>query len=232
MAQSLSEQDLYDLVGAKTHLKPKSVERVWDVIKEIITSELQNNDSINLRNFGTFKKVAKGGDDEWVLNSFGLQEKKYIAPYDFVTFEPSKNYIALVNSGYTKPMTRKSLMKYEETETVDTSDMANDIAVDPSVLEIVDKVFKDKEKPRRTHHFSDGTQLPYKGKKVKCLDTGVTYNSILEMSQHIPVPYMRLYRGLRDGKTQICGFTFEMEDDFIDKKENEFDKQIREENLH
>ena len=58
MAQSLSEQDLYDLVGAKTHLKPKSVERGWDVIKEIITSELQNNGSINLRNFGTFKKVA------------------------------------------------------------------------------------------------------------------------------------------------------------------------------
>ncbi len=231
MAQSLSEQDLYDLVGAKAHLKPKSVERIWSAIKEIITSELQNNGSINLRNFGTFKKVTKGGDDEWVFNSFGLQEKKYIEPYDFVTFEPSKNYIALVNSGYTKPLTRKSLMKYEETETVDTSDMANDIAVDPSVLEIVDKVLKEKENPikRKKRKHRD---MPYQGKKVKCIDTGVTYNSILEMSQHIPVPYMRLYRGLRDGKTQICGFTFEMEDDFINKKENEFDKQIREKDLH
>lgn len=99
MAKELSSKQLYELIGAKIGLSPKTVGRVWNTMLDTICGELLSNDHITIDNLGRFQKVKRGGKDEWFTNEDGLQEKRYVELFDYVSFVPSKNFVNKINVG-------------------------------------------------------------------------------------------------------------------------------------
>ena len=49
--------------------------------------------------------------DEIFFNEFGVPEKRYVEPKDFVEFIPNKNFIELLNGQRITTMSKKALMK-------------------------------------------------------------------------------------------------------------------------
>ena len=72
MAQSLSENDIYDLVATKSDCASRTSKRVINNLILLIVNELKNNERITINGLGTFKLEHKGGQDEWYINSIGL----------------------------------------------------------------------------------------------------------------------------------------------------------------
>lgn len=111
MSKKLSQKDFYEIIGAKVNITPRTVQKIWGNVLELIASELRNNGTITIENFGRFDSVKKGGKDEWFTNAFGLQEKRYVEPFDFVEYQPSRNFINYVNEGLVDSGAKNRLQK-------------------------------------------------------------------------------------------------------------------------
>ena len=65
----------------------------------LIASELQNNSYIRIKNIGKFSVEQRGGADEWIQNSFGQMQKRYVEPFIVQELPMEKALCsALVNS--------------------------------------------------------------------------------------------------------------------------------------
>lgn len=219
MGRAMSQKDFYDIIGIKSNLSPNTIKKVWKNIQELIISELQNNDSIVFENFGKFKVVQKGGKDEWFENALGLQEKKYVEPFDFVEFEPSKNFVNTINSASLERITRA---KFDKNETTDYQDILSDLDVDKSVNEIVRSLLDKKNKKnvkakQRNEIYKNGETLGYanvyKGKEVKCINNGVIYKSTYQISKMLKIRIEKLYQNFNKGIMEVDGYIFEFVDE-------------------
>ena len=183
MPKVMSQKDFNDLVGLKCNLKPKTIEKVWYAIQDLIVSELQHTESITLQNFGKFTTVRKGGTDEWITNNFGKMEKKYIEPFDFVEFEPSKNFINYINTGEKPRVTRAYLNKMKnKDETLTYDKILDEIVFEKEVTDLIEdamnfkrtkgeKLGKDKRNGR--HIYCSTNDKKYRSVRSACIDLGI-----------------------------------------------------------
>lgn len=227
----ISHYDLLDLIGAKSNLSPKTVERMLKAMQEIIISELQNEGYITFNNFGRFELSKKGGTDEWVTNSLGLPEKRYIDVFDYVDFKPSKNYISKINKTHQDRITRAT---FDESEVYDSEkDIVNDMELPPSTSEMVRKLLDKKKqklenKAKRDKEKKDNNisyKEVYEAKPVKCITNNTIYPSTCQASQKLNIRLEKLYKSFHKGVMEVDGYVFE----FVDKKL--LDKKIADKDL-
>ena len=210
MSRAFSQTDFYELIGAKSRVVPKTAKKVWEAIQDIIVSELQNESYITLENFGKFEITIKGGTDEWFTNSYGIQEKKYIQPFEYVEFTPSKNYINRINSTQQKRIT-KAMFGSDELASYD--DMIEDMA-EPSVTEVVKGLLDKNGKALKPIKSKQPRYTDIKmGKPILCLNNNTIYRTTHEISKKLGISPQRLYYNFNRGKMSVCGYDFK----FIDK---------------
>ena len=111
MPRELTQKDINDIIAVKSGITTTTYRRIRENELRLIISELQNNSYIKLQDFGEFKVKHEGGKDEIFFNEFGVPEKRYVEPKDFVEFIPNKNFIELLNGQRITTMSKKALMK-------------------------------------------------------------------------------------------------------------------------
>ncbi len=218
MAKGLYDNDIYDLVGLKAGCSSRTVKRVWENMQKLILSELQNNGKIVFSNFGSFSLVAKGGNDEWVVNSKGMTEKKYIEEYDFIEFAPSKKIIDDLNSityePIDKPKTNTKIKRnhkkvlYNPNDGIEEADYVNDIIKnkghDPNTFEMVTSIIN--------HKLAEKSGDANKYRRIKCLNNGKIYDSPNQARLDLDISINKMYDRIRKNfqEFEIDGYEFEM----------------------
>ena len=89
MPRELTQKDINDIIAVKSGITTTTYRRIRENELRLIISELQNNSYIKLQDFGEFKVKHEGGKDEIFFNEFGVPEKRYVEPKDFVEFIPN-----------------------------------------------------------------------------------------------------------------------------------------------
>lgn len=218
MAKAFSMKDFYEVVGVKSGLSPKTTKRVWGRFIDLIISELQNNSYIQINGFGSFKSIRKGGTDEpWFNEELGIMTKRYVEPYDYVEFNPSKFFIEEVNA----KCKRIYKPKFENDEELDEDSILLEQQKDPSLEEKMFQLLKNKKerKPKeraRDALYQQGLNQG-KGDKVKPKPLRVTdskgnvkeYPSIYNCATQLGIRPIKLSQYLNKLNMECEGYTFE-----------------------
>lgn len=225
MGKAMSSKDFCDIIGVKCGVSSPTVKRVWKNIKELIISELQNNSYILLENFGKFEIVKKGGKDEWFENQMGIQEQKYVEPFDFVEFKPNTNFINSVNNGIVDSWSK---YRFENDELTTYDKILLEIETDPTTDEILFELLKRKKKRHikeatRDKLYQQGKNLGKsnltKGKPIRCITTGIEYKSVYGASQDLKIRPIKLYQHFNKGIFLVDGYEFEYIEENVEKEE-------------
>jgi len=98
--QAAPFSDLLKVVSYKAHLKPKTIQKVYDAIYEYIVEELQLREAVYLKGMGYFGAIPKGGYDKLMPETFGSAKMvyKYVPPYFAIRFKATEKFMESVNS--------------------------------------------------------------------------------------------------------------------------------------
>lgn len=217
---ALSYLDFIELLGAKTSLSSKTIRRVLKSFEDIIISELQNEGKINIQNFGKFEVELKGGEDEWIPNELGIPEKRYVDIYNYINFIPSKNYIKKLNEDTQERITRAMFDDF-----VSDDDLKKECKVKSTselILEMMakqkDKKENDKKAMQERKENNVTYRNTYKGKPLKCLTNGITYNSTYHAGKELGIRLDKMYYSFYRDDMIVDGYEFEFVDEELCKK--------------
>lgn len=212
MPRELTQKDINDIIAVKSGITTTTYRRIRENELRLIISELQNNSYIKLQDFGEFKVKHEGGKDEIFLNEFGVPEKRYVEPKDFVEFIPNKNFIELLNGQRITTMSKKALMKEREDKQKERNqnyqyhdyvDETEGNKLDGMILEMAKKR-KDLNE-RNAIYWNTGIYQRKKqdnrAKKVKY--DGVVYDSISEMAEATGITKRRICYALKNKKRKF-----------------------------
>ncbi|MEG1353687.1 MAG: HU family DNA-binding protein [Malacoplasma sp.] len=223
----MSDKDFNDIIAIKCGISSITVKRVWNNIKKLIVSELQNNSYIRIENFGKFELIKKGGKDEWFENQMGIQEQRYVEPFDFVEFSPSANFINSVNNGLVDSWS-KYRFENDELTTYDKIllDIETDLTVDEVLFDLLNKKKKRQIKEAtRNKLYQQGQNLGKteltKGKPIRCVTNGVEYKSVYSASQALNIRAIKMYQNFNKGIFLIDGYEFEFINEIEEKNSND-----------
>lgn len=199
MKSTMTQNEIFELVGAKSYVSKGCAKRVWSKLVDLIISELQNFGSIQLENFGKFEIVKKGGKDEWYIDEFGAKQKRYVDFYLSVDFIPSTNFLKYVNSEKSKDKwsLKKLADQYDDLDArqkgfikpkEDRMKMLVSENMKDKILELVAMRKRKSEKdPSEKINVKN-----YWNQKIKCLENDKIYDSIRQCSMDLNLNYQNL----------------------------------------
>lgn len=225
MNKSMSQEEIFSLVGSKSNASKHLTKRVWSNFVSLIISELQNNSYIRFDNFGRFDLIQTGGKDEWFENEFGIKEKRYVDFGLSIKFTPSKNLIDIIeNSSSSKWSTR---MINEEDNLVENGtvrknyDERTRLPIGEDMKEKIVNLAKKKK-----HYTVKDDKYKVENKwdiKIFCKELECEYKSILDCSKRLNLSYQKMnrlyHKAIQENKTffEYSGYTF----DIVGEKNNE-----------
>lgn len=231
MNSGLTQKEINEMVGAKSNVSANSVKRVWGNLVELIISELQNNGSIKIQNFGKFELTEKGGGDAWVENEYGVKELKYIDVHYDVDFIPSETLIKHISGEIMTKWTKraiaeecnadsllnrpKSKYKYIKSDLPICENMTEKIL---ALVQVDLEKTKNKKQDLDNDTVAKNRELMKKRtpKKVKCLDNGVIYKSWNDCARQLNIRTAKLtclFNRTKEKFVECDGYTFEKIDE-------------------
>lgn len=210
MSKAFSLNDLYGLISANSNISPKTAEKVWKTVLDVIISELQYNEKIAIDNFGRFEIEYKGGKDEWFTNELGVPEKRYVEPIMSIKFSPSVNFLKRLNKDIVEQMgTVKSNDPFFEYGKVIV-----DKEVEESLNDRIDLVLERKAKRRegqkvRENKYKEQKEglIPnnnkkniFKGNPVKCVTINKSYPSMSKCAKDLNLKVANIKKALDTGE--------------------------------
>ena len=199
MKTTMTQNEIFELVGAKAYVTKGSAKRVWSKLVDLIISELQNVGSIQLENFGKFEIVKKGGKDEWYIDELGIKQKRYVDFYLSVNFIPSTNFLKYINSERSKE--KWSLNKLaDQYDDLDARQKGFIKPKEDRMKMLVSENMKDKilelvamRKRKSEKDSSEKINIKnYWNQRIKCLENDKTYDSIRQCSMDLNLNYQNL----------------------------------------
>lgn len=203
--KTLSQKEINDIIGLKSGLKSSTLRKVWSNVILLILSELQNYGSIKFQDLGEFKVVHEGGKDEIFINTFGIPEKRYVQPKDFVEFTPTKQFITLLNGDRLAHITYEELLKKKEKQQQDKNkkytyeDFVNETEENPLNTTIQKFANKRQKINNKQAQIRNGTYTysTRRYSKQKIESEGITYDSIKEFADFLSVKYFNLWKQIK-----------------------------------
>ena len=227
MARELRYKDLIEILSTKCYVSETTAERFIENLVLLIASELQNNSYINIKNIGKFSVEKKGGCDEWVQNELGTMIKKYVEPFQYVNFEPSKNLIDVVNGESLNYLFKKTKEKYDKPipfEDIMLEQQQQDMT--PEIAKVISKKKSRRERKRDTKQYDPSSTFAEYNKTrqrpILCKNNNVIYPSInracIELGLKNTTLKEHTYGKIRDMKCN--GYEFEWVDENKEKRED------------
>lgn len=234
MNNVLTQKEIDGIVSAKSNAGVNTVKRVWGNFIELIISELQNNGSVKIQNFGRFDLIERGGGDTWVENEYGVKELRYIDFHYDVDFTPSENFIKYITGEIVSKWTKRALgeeytsdllvnrtrgkYKYNKSDLPICENMTDKILtlVQINADEATEKAERKAQKERESVEKNRELMNKRKPKRVRCLNNDVTYKSWNECARQLNIRTAKLAGLLNraEGKIVKCDeYTFEKIDD-------------------
>ena len=198
MAKNLTYQDIYEILSIKCHVSEVTVERVLKHFITLVANELQNNSYISLTNIGKFSTEMRGGSDEWIEDAFGTLRKRYVEPFQYINFEPSKSLLEVVNGESINYLFRKTKLKYDKptsyAEAVDDK-MKEEDDISDIIEQTLNKTKKKKNRrknrkgnmPTNLKSINEQTQQP-----ILCKNNNVVYPSVHKAAHDLGLAYTTL----------------------------------------
>jgi nucleoid DNA-binding protein len=241
MPRKITQNDFLDLLAVKTNFKRSTVERIWVEALKSIVSELQNNGSINLSDYGEIRTKVEGGIDEWFTNELGVRSKKYIPPKLFVDFIPSKGFIDLVNGERISNLSieevrrlkadnhKKSAKGLDKTNGLHNKpysydDVVSEVVsqtskVDDAVMRLVKKRKEYANYAYAKAHpelnLGEGYELSgreHNAHRIYCETNDTEYESVSAMARDLDIKSTALYMAIKRGQTECYGYKFKLLD--------------------
>lgn len=217
MSKGFSVNDLYDLISANSNISPKTAERVWKTILDVIISELQYNEKIAIDNFGRFEVEYKGGKDEWFTNDLGIAEKRYVEPIMSIKFSPSINFLKKLNDDIIN-----QIGKVKDADLFfEYGKVIVDKNVEESINDRIDLVLQRKSKRREGQKVrekkyqdqkkgiipNDNKKNIFKGQPIKCITTNKVYPSMAKCAKELDLRIANIKKVI-DTNESIYGYSF------------------------
>lgn len=198
MAKNLTYQDIYEILSIKCHVSEITAERIVKHFVTLIANELQNNSYVSLTNIGKFSTEMRGGSDEWIEDAFGTLRKRYVEPFKYINFEPSKSLLDVVNGESINYLFRKTKIRYDKptsyAEAVDDK-----IKEEDDISDIIEQTLNKSKKKRARRKdligvvptnlkvINEQTQQP-----ILCLNNNVVYPSVHKAAHDLGLAYTTL----------------------------------------
>lgn len=198
MAKNLTYQDIYEILSIKCHVSEITAERIVKHFVTLIANELQNNSYVSLTNIGKFSTEMRGGSDEWIEDAFGTLRKRYVEPFKYINFEPSKSLLDVVNGESINYLFRKTKIRYDKptsyAEAVDDK-MKEEDDISDIIEQTLNKSKKKRARrkdligvvPTNLKTINEQTQQP-----ILCLNNNVVYPSVHKAAHDLGLAYTTL----------------------------------------
>ena len=198
MAKNLTYQDIYEILSIKCHVSEVTAERIVKHFVTLIANELQNNSYVSLTNIGKFSTEMRGGSDEWIEDAFGTLRKRYVEPFKYINFEPSKSLLDVVNGESINYLFRKTKIRYDKptsyAEAVDDK-MKEEDDISDIIEQTLNKSKKKRARrkdligvvPTNLKTINEQTQQP-----ILCLNNNVVYPSVHKAAHDLGLAYTTL----------------------------------------
>lgn len=218
--REMTQNEINEIVSAKSYASRHTVKRIWNNIVELILSELKNIGIIRFENFGKFEVVRMGGKDEWFINELGAKEKRWVDFYLDIKFTPSENLLKYLNADNikgkwsTKDFKEDNLVAEKPNRYKTNRATKLKLAVDEDMRYKIDELAERKLKVSKR-------KVPKKAEdcwatKIKCLDNDTLYNSIRQCAKDLDLNYQNLnnhhHKHLQDEDEtfEFGGYCFEI----------------------
>ncbi len=197
MQREMTQNEIYEIVSAKSYASRHTVKRMWNNMVDLIISELRNIGVIRFENFGKFEIVQMGGRDEWFINELGAKEKRWVDYYLSVKFTPSENLLKYLNVAKLNGKWSTTKTFQEDNLVVDKpnrykTNRANKLklAIDEDMRQKIDELAERKLKisQRKVQKKAEDNWAI----KIKCIDNDTVYNSIRQCAMDLNLNYQNL----------------------------------------
>lgn len=202
MAKELSMEDVYSIVGAKSNVSKHAMRRMWGNMVDLIISEMQVNGYIRLKDFGKFIIKDIPPHDEIITNSDGFKERVYVDAHCDIEFVPSVNLLASADgrqgkwSNITKYKDeRDSLLIRQNGEVIkEVNPSCQGLSVDKSIEQKVAILLQRKiNRNKKLEERKNNIALRKTQYALKCINNGITYDSIRSCAESLEINYNTLY---------------------------------------
>ena len=228
MAKNLTYKDICEILSTKCYVSDKTVERILENFVLLIANELQNNSYISIKNIGKFSTEMRGGADEWIEDAFGTLRKRYVEPFQYIDFEPSKNLLEVVNGESVNYLFKKTKLRKDKPTPYE--DLVDDNVEDDISSIIKDIVIKNQRKkaglsnsrnhykPTNLNIINEQVQQP-----ILCKNNNIIYPSIRKAAHELGLAYttLRAHTVGNIADFKLEGYEFELIENPNRKKEEE-----------
>ena len=204
MSKGFALRDLYDLISVNANISPKTAERIWKTILDIIISELQYNGKLTIDNFGRFDKIIEGGKDKTFTNELGIIEKRYVPPINSIKFKPSTTFINRLNNNDIDRFNR--IEDFEYATAIDNKELEKELSLN------IEKVLSQKKKRREKEKIVEAKENRehidiFKGQPIKCTTINKSFPSINNCANSLNLRPNNI-KEILDTKEDIFGYRF------------------------